>query len=41
MPQPVDPLPGKFSFSQGMNAYWIRSGLPSPSTLVVCVWYAQ
>ena len=30
--------PGQFVFSHGMNAYWIRYGLPSPSMLVVCVW---
>src|SRR5579884_2686331 len=38
IPQPPAPTPGQFVFSQGMNAYWIRYGLPSPSTLEVCVW---
>ena len=38
MPQPPVPSPGQFVFSHGMNAYWIRYGLPTPSTLDVCVW---
>src|SRR5579884_859369 len=41
IPQPVFPRPGQFSFSHGMNAYWRRSELPSPSTVEVCVWYPQ
>ena len=35
IPQPPVPSPGQFSFSQGMNAYWMRYGFPSPSMLEV------
>src|SRR5439155_2675325 len=38
IPHPAEPRPGQFVFSQGMNAYWMRAGLPRPSMLVVCVW---
>ncbi len=34
-------MPGQSVFCHGMNAYWIRAGLPSPLMLVVCVWYPQ
>src|SRR6185437_14090605 len=38
MPHPLVPTPGQFAFCQGMNAYWMRYGLPRPSTDAVCEW---